>query len=241
MQFRTKKDDFEYNDNIILWQEAINDKISKTREQKTQFYTFYDNQSIIGVSLIEEDFELLLSQLAHKEWYLPFLDKMTGHRKAEWLSVRVLLKELLNEEKEIRYFPSGKPYLADNSYHISISHTKEYVAVILNKEKEVAIDIEKISPRVENISSRFMNEDEVTALSKENRLIHLVIHWSAKESMFKILNEENVEFKTQLHLSSFEPLMRKWDSFSAHETRSPKQNIFTINYYVHEDYVLTYI
>jgi phosphopantetheinyl transferase len=166
---------------------------------------------------------------------------MTEYRRLEWLSVRVLLKELAGEEKEILYHSSGKPYLADNSFHISISHTKGYVAVSLNREKETAIDIEKIAPRVENIRSRFMSEKEEKALSENQELIHLLLHWSAKETLFKILNERNVEFKSQLHIQSFEPLLYEWGSFQAYETRTGQQNTFTIDYYVHEDYVLTCI
>jgi phosphopantetheinyl transferase len=207
------------------------------------------NESQIGIAPIVEDSESLLSQLDNKNWYMPFIEKMPEHRKREWLSVRVLLKELLREEKEILYLPSGKPYLADHSWHISISHTKcrdkslirGYVAVILNKDEEVAIDIEKISPRIENIRSRFVNEEEERALSKTNELVHLLLHWSAKESLFKRLGVENVDFKTQLHIVPFDPIIGEWSSFSANETRTKKRNIFTVIYFVAEDYVLTCI
>lgn len=241
MEYRTRRDEFDYNDNIILWSDAVNDKIKRTREMKTQVYTFYKNRAVVGISPISEDSESLLSQLSHKEWYLPFLEKMAEHRKQEWLSARLLLKELIGEEKEIRYQPSGKPYLTDHSFHISISHTKGYVAVSINKEEETAIDIEKIASRIENVRTRFMSEKEEEALSKNNEQIHLLLHWSAKESMFKILNEANVAFKSQLHIQPFEPLICEWGNFSAYETCTEKQNIFTVNYYVHENYVLTYI
>jgi phosphopantetheinyl transferase len=208
---------------------------------KSQVYTFCKGPNIVGVDSILKDSGLLLTQLTHKEWYLPFLEKMSEHRKREWLSVRVLLKELLGEEKEILYQASGKPYLADNSYRISISHTQGYVAVILNKGKEVAIDIEKISPRVEKIRTRFVNEKEEEVLSKTNEQIHLLIYWSAKESMYKILGKKNVEFKLHLHIQPFEPCIGEWSSFTAYEMQTKEQNMFAINYYVHEDYVLTYI
>jgi phosphopantetheinyl transferase len=197
--------------------------------------------NIIGIASIQEDSESLLARLTHKEWYLPFIEKMAENRKCEWLAVRVLLKDLLKEEKKILYHPSGKPYLSDNSYHISISHTKGYAAVILNKKKEVAIDIEKIAPRIENIRSRFVNEKEEKALSKENERIHLLLYWSAKESIFKILDNENIDFKSQLHTCPFDPVVNEWADFKAYETRTGKQNEYTVQYFVHEDYVLTYI
>jgi phosphopantetheinyl transferase len=217
-------------------------------EYKFKKDIFQMGRSIIGVAAIRDDSESLLALLENKNLYLPAIEKMTEFRKQEWLSVRVLLKEMLGEEIEILYLSSGKPYLADHSLHIGISHTKcrgddkplGYVALILNKDEEVAIDIEQISPRVEKIQSRFTSEAEEKSLSKANKLKHLLLHWSAKESIFKILNISNVSFKNQLHIAPFEPVCGRWSSFTAHETCTENQNAFTINYYIHEDYVLTF-
>ena len=230
-----------YEDNVILWYDAITDKMQKNRELKSIAQTFYQNQSNLAVVPLQEDSESLLSRLSFKERYLPVIERMTEKRKQEWLSIRVLLKELLGEEKEILYNSFGKPYLSDNSFHISISHTKGYAALIINKENEVAIDIEKIAPRVENIRKRFVNEEEEKALSQSNEIIHLLLYWSAKESLFKRLGVENVDFKMHLHIQPFEPILEEWSDFEAYETRTKYQNCFKIKYFVHEDYVLTYI
>jgi 4'-phosphopantetheinyl transferase EntD len=199
------------------------------------------NQSTIGIIPIQYDAETLLLQLAHKEWYLPFIENMTEKRKCEWLSVRVLLKKLLGTEKEIRYNPLGKPYLSDHSSHIGISHTKGYAALIVDKKKEVAIDIETISPRIDRIRSRFLNGEEEIAISKVNERIHLLLHWTAKETIFKLLNTKKVDFKSHLHIYPFEPLINEWSNFESSETRTGKQNKYTVNYFVNENYVLTYI
>jgi 4'-phosphopantetheinyl transferase EntD len=195
----------------------------------------------IGIASIAGTSNELLALLEHKTQYIPALRKMSEHRKREWLSVRTLLKRLLGEEKEIAYTDFGKPYLADNSCHISISHTKDFVAVIWGKEKEVAIDIERISSRVENIRSRFMSEPEESNLSKENPVIHLLLHWSAKESLFKLLPENDIEFKSQLHIRPFEPVMNEWSVFTAYETRTEKRQSYTVCYIVTKEYVLTAI
>ena len=68
---------------------------------------------------------------------------VSERRKMEWTSVRVLLYSMLREDKEIAYSSEGKPYLADHSFFISISHTKGYVAVILGSQAPVGIDIEQ--------------------------------------------------------------------------------------------------
>jgi Phosphopantetheinyl transferase len=198
---------------------------------------FHKDGSLIGVTLVENDSNTLLSYLEKKDLYQTDLGKMAEVRKKEWLAVRVLLKEILNEEKIIRYLPSGKPYLEDGSFNISISHTKGYAAIILDKQNKVAIDIEQISPRVNTIRSRFMNEVEEKNLSKERELIHLLLHWSAKESLYKFLDDEKIEFKTQLIIKAFEPKINEWSEFSA----IAKGLNYTTHYYVNDDYVLTYL
>ena len=248
MEFRRRNDPLDltetsmvYEDNVILWYDAISNKIQKNRELKTIAQSFYHNQSMLAIVPLQEDSESLLSRLAFKDKYLPTIERMTENRKREWLTIRVLLKELSGEEKEILYNPLGKPYLSDNSFHISISHTKGYAALILNKENEVAIDIERISSKVENIRKRFVNEEEEKSLSQLNERIHLVLYWSAKESLFKRLGMENVDFKTHLHIQAFEPVLGEWCEFEAYETKTAYQNCYKIKYFVHEDYVLTYI
>ena len=248
MEFRRRNDPLDlsetsmvYEDNVVLWFDAITDKIQKNRELKSITYTFYQNQNTIVVVPLKEDSETLLSRLSFKERYLPTIERMTEKRKREWLAIRVLLKELLGEEKEILYNSVGKPYLSDNSFHISISHTKGYAALIINKEKEVAIDIEKISSKVENIRKKFMNNEEEKAISQSNEVIHLLLHWSAKESIYKLLGINNLDFKTDIHIQPFEPIPEEWSEFEAFETKTKNQNCFQIKYFVHKDYVLTYI
>jgi len=248
MEFRNRKDPLDlsdtamvYEDNVILWYDAINSKIQKNRELKSIAQTFYQNQNILAVVPLQEDSESLLSRLSDKEKYLPVIERMIENRKREWLTIRVLLKELIGEEKEILYNSIGKPYLSDNSFYISISHTKGYAALILNRENKVAIDIERITPKVENIRKRFVNDEEENALSQLNERIHLLLYWSAKESLFKWLGLEDVNFKTDFHISPFEPVLGEWSGFEAYETRTEQRNCFKIKYYVHEDYVLTYI
>ena len=194
------------------------------------------DDSIIAVMPIKEDLNTLLSYLDKKDWYRPVLIKMAEKRRREWLAVRVLLKELVSEEKMIEYLPSGKPFLNDGSWNISISHTKGYAAIILDKRNKVAIDIEHISPRINKIRNRFMNEREERNLSKENELIHLLLHWSAKESLYKLLDDEKIEFQAQLLIDPFEPRINEWSEFTA----TAKGRKYTIHYYVNEDYVLTH-
>ena len=198
------------------------------------------NDSIIAINPIRFSSKNLLNLLGNKDWYTTSIqEKKSETRKQEWLSIRLLLKEILGEEKEIVYRESGKPVLKDQSYNLSISHTKGYIAIILNKKKSVGIDIERISNRVYNIRSRFLNEKEEINISTQNELTHLLLHWSAKETLFKVLDENEVDFKTQLHIHPFEPIINKWAQFTASETKTEKEETFVIDYLVTKEYVVT--
>jgi phosphopantetheinyl transferase len=211
------------------------------RKFEFQSYAFHKNRISIGIAPLKNDSESLLAQLENKDLYLPFIERMPENRKREWLSVRILLKEMSGEEKQILYSESGKPYLVDRSFYISISHTKGYATIILDREKPTAIDIEQISPRIEKVENRFINEIEEKNLSSQNRIIHLLLHWSAKESMFKILDTTNIQFKTQLHIHPFEPVINEWSEFTALKTGTQSNRSFHVGYFVHNDYVLTYL
>ncbi|MDR3062007.1 MAG: 4'-phosphopantetheinyl transferase superfamily protein [Dysgonamonadaceae bacterium] len=203
--------------------------------QKTYPDTIWGVRNIAGTP------EELLSELEKKELYRPVLRQMKlEKRKMEWLSVRLLLKELLGEEKEVEYDNAGKPFLKDRSFHIGISHTAGYVAVILNPNRPVGIDIEQVAEQVVRLRKRFLSEKEQRHISKEKELIHLLLHWSAKETMFKALGEEEVIFKEQLHINPFDPQIGILSTFSSFESRTGRKTEFLIRYVVNPEYVLTF-
>ncbi|MDR3704941.1 MAG: 4'-phosphopantetheinyl transferase superfamily protein [Paludibacteraceae bacterium] len=159
-------------------------------------------------------------------------------RKLEFLSVRRLLKELCREEKQIAYTETGRPYLADNSYYISISHTKGYVAVLLHPAKEVGMDIEQRGERAFRLKERFMHTDEIASLQPGEEALHATLYWSAKESLFKVMGVEEVDFIHHLHIHPFQ--LTQAGSFTADETRTDLCEKFTIQYQVFPHFVLTW-
>lgn len=189
---------------------------------------------IWGIWEITETTDELLSSLNHTG----FAQNITSEKRlTEQAAVRVLLKILAKEEKIIEYTEEGKPYLSDRSYNISISHTKGYAAVILSAEARVGIDIEYISDKVKRVRSRFISKDEY--IDENNDLIHLLLHWSAKETMYKAIGCTGVDFIQHLKIDKFE--ISESGHFSAHEKFTVNRLSFNIQYFVEEDYVLTLI
>ena len=146
------------------------------------------------------------------------------------------LKELLGEEARVDYHSTGAPFLACVPLYISISHTKDYVAVILDK-RPTGIDIEYRSDRILKIRSRFMNPEEEAGIDLEHEVEHLLIHWCAKETLFKIIGQEGVDFQKHLHVNPFPYLSS--GTFKGRETRTEACREYELAYQVTPDYVLT--
>ena len=190
-----------------------------------------------GVWKMEESSDELLGMLEHKADYSSFWERVSAEkRRQERFASRVLLKELLGEEVRVDYHSTGAPFLACVPLYISISHTKDYVAVILDK-RPTGIDIEYRSDRILKIRSRFMNPEEEAGIDKEHETEHLLLHWCAKETLFKMIGQEEVDFLHHLHVRPF-PYAEE-GSFTVYETRTEEGAVYRLDYLVTPDFVLT--
>lgn len=193
---------------------------------------------LLGIWQMDEKIEVLQEMLHDTTYYEEACSRFTSeHRRCEWLSVRVLLHELLGRHEQIAYLPSGRPYLPDSSWHISISHTKGYVAVLLGKSM-VGLDIEQYGERVQRVAHKFMRSDEEANLYKGGTTWSLLLHWSAKEVMFKCLNASEVDFRTHLFIHPFQ--LKEAGSFTAQEMKTACHCLYCIRYQIFPDFVLTW-
>lgn len=202
------------------------------------YRTYREGELLLGIWKSEETTEQLLASLGRLSRYGDALAKFSESRRHEWLAVRVLLKTLCGEEKEIGYYPSGRPYLKDGSAYISISHTRGYVAVALHPLREVGMDIEQYGTRVKKVASRFIRADEEPAFGGGDEIYGLLLHWSAKETLFKLIDTEEVDLLRHLHVIPFVPAEE--GTFEAREYRTAQQGCYRIHYLTHPHFVLTW-
>lgn len=127
-------------------------------------------------------------------------------RQREWLATRALLQRMLDEPFEIRHLTDGKPVLQNTPYHISISHSSEYAAVLLHEEMQPGLDIENVSRSIDKVAPRFLSADELqNCLTNDGYSnIKLFMHWCAKEAIFKMIPHQGIEFSTQIQIPAFE-------------------------------------
>lgn len=200
---------------------------------------YIENDGLLGIWKISESNAGLIHLLPEnqREEAKKYISTLKSNRRIqEWLTTRTLLFALIGEEKMIVNDDDGRPFLEDNSYHISISHTKNYVAVLLHKRLIVGVDIETISERVNKIAGKFVSEKEFIDMSQTT--IHRLLHWSAKETMFKMLDGGGIDFKKHLFIEPFTP--QSQGIIRGMETKTALRNDYAIHYEVHADFVLTW-
>jgi 4'-phosphopantetheinyl transferase len=165
-----------------------------------------DDQTILGVWKIEEDEAELLAGLQLKQNELDFLDTLNnGKRLLHWLSTRLLLRKMLNTSDYIdcRMDEHGKPYLVNSAYHISLSHSYDYAAVMIGKDRSVGVDIELIKPKIHRIQHKFLSPPELAQKGIKDNTQALYVCWCVKEAVFKWYGKKGLEFRKHIHIQPF--------------------------------------
>ncbi|MDR0835810.1 MAG: 4'-phosphopantetheinyl transferase superfamily protein [Tannerella sp.] len=197
-----------------------------------------------GIWKITETFPELpnLFSSDKKESRAYIINMKSEARKTEYLAVRLLLNHLLEKNVEILHHTDGSPYLIDNEYYISISHTKGYAAIILSKAAYPGIDIEYRSERAFLLKERFLGEEELNLISREKTISPAdmaTLFWCAKETAFKSLKYRDVDFVKHLHVLSC--LMdENAGTLVMEETKTEKKQSFAIDFEITDDYIITW-
>ncbi len=191
----------------------------------------------VGIWKISESFEELLGLVNPDATFVAEIQNLRSEkRKIEKLATCTLMREFGLDYSQLTYLPSGKPKLIGSRFHISISHTAGYVSIALS-ETAIGIDIQSIDTRVENLRSRFVANDEF--IDPDLEITHLMLHWSAKEAMFKWIDKEEVMFTKHLHVKPFSPLDK--GSFQVIETRTDLKMAGTAYYEVEDHFVFVLV
>lgn len=116
------------------------------------------------------------------------------------ISAGILLQHILKDNIELYYDEMGKPHLKNHKGFISISNTKEFVAVIYHPGYPVGIDIEYPSERIVKIAPKFLNLQEQNWINNSQIPLHnnCFIVWCVKESLFKMIGGGGIDFKDHI-------------------------------------------
>lgn len=160
-----------------------------------------ETQIYISEVVQNEDLLLQLYQLSENEKLT--LEKYHNNRhRLQWLSYRLLLKNVLQEDFIIDYQPNGKPILRHPKKNISISHSFDYVAVALSNHA-IGIDIEKQSSRILNLKTKIANEKEQQKWDMQDyRILHII--WGVKEAIYKKMDHPIKNYLTEITVTNID-------------------------------------
>lgn len=158
-------------------------------------------------------------------------------RKTEWLATRVLLKQLIGDSFSITYTDSGKPVLNHPVYHhISITHSREFVAVFIHQDKEIGIDIESQNRNYAPILKKYLSEAELCHTNEDISVPCL--YWCAKEALFKMVEEQGIDFKKQFEILSIDPARQ---ALFARYVSSGQERTYLLNFIHLNDHYMVWV
>ena len=167
--------------------------------------TIYSLHPISGVNLhlwqLTESLEDLCALLRDGSLVLdePYVSFKSEKRKKEWVAVRVLLGQVVQQPLSICYKSNGKPYLSPFMAEFSVSHTKDVVGIVMS-DLPVGLDVEQKGPRPLKLISQFVHADDYQPVNVSFAELMAAYMWSAKESVYKLLGIPGIELLSDIRL-----------------------------------------
>ena len=156
------------------------------------------------------------------------------------LAVRALLDAMFEEKVYLSHHDNGKPYIENNATNISITHTDNYVAVILNDQDDPGIDCESLDRDFSAVEKKALSEEEIEDLDDERRNEQLAIYWCAKEAVYKKISQYGIDFADQIEIDSFRPKGEgELEATFIHKDGYEEE--FELNYMTFDRHVLVWI
>ncbi|MBP7497933.1 MAG: 4'-phosphopantetheinyl transferase superfamily protein [Bacteroidales bacterium] len=193
----------------------------------------------LGLWHITENTDFFLSKLklSSTEQQI-FINFSNNQRQKQWLSYRLAIEEILNSDKHINvYYKKDKPLI--KNYNISVSHSFEYSSVIISKNHQAGLDIEKISPRILKVKQRFLNDKEIIQNYENNYIDKLYVYWCAKEAIYKLYNDKSLIFKDNIIIEDFQ--FTPQGSCNAAILNKNINEKLVINFEKFNDYIIGYV
>ena len=105
----------------------------------------------------------------------------------------------------------------------------------------VGSDIEKVRDTDIRVKDKFLTQEEQKVIENNPEKIKeaRIICWSAKETMFKIMEEEEVDFCDHLRIYPFY-IKNNIDKIFNREFKTIQNKEFKIHFLIENDFVLTY-
>jgi phosphopantetheinyl transferase len=165
-----------------------------------------ENQ-ILAIWEITETHAELLIRLKHN-YHEAHKEKRAQQANAlHWLASRCLIQEIFPHQTLAltkNEFNQPSLWVNEEPWFISITHSANMAGILVSKSEAIGIDLEKIDTRINRVCKKFMNEAEMTFAGQENQITEKTLIWSAKETLFKLYGQKELDFKLHLLIEPFQ-------------------------------------
>ncbi len=193
------------------------------------------NSPKISVSSLSNQLQMAKLNLADFAEYYNLTDKRSIEKQAAAYVVRYVLKD---DDIEILYKESGKPYLLSH-ISISISHSYDWLVVLFSfNGNDVGIDIEKVRDKILNIKDKFLSKKELADL-QDAPTEKYITYWCAKEAIYKALDIAGLNFAEQIFIENYS-YSHKGGKINALVYDLNLEKKHTLHYQVLDNYILVY-
>lgn len=188
----------------------------KTNEKLPELESKLQNNCLLGVDY---------SRITHEN---KKIDYLASRCALDWV-----LEKMLITQSEIIKDTNGKPFLKNSNAQLSISHSNEYCVAIVHQSRNVGIDIQILSHKIKNVSTKFLTPSEIEIVG--DQLLDLCKVWCAKEAMYKLVGKKGLSLKNDFNLIAIENVVQM--AFQ----HDYKNNIYTFHNYAFDGYVMVYV
>ena len=124
------------------------------------------------------------------------------HKRLQHFAGRFLLKELYPDFPLalIKIADTRKPFLEDEAYHFSISHCRDYAAVLISKQHRAGVDIEMVNEKIDRIIPKFLTAEECFLFTEGGLTKTATLFWSVKETVYKWQGSGATDFKKHIRI-----------------------------------------
>lgn len=174
----------------------------------------------------------------HLDTYSEELKALTNvitspRRKREVIMAHIMVKKLISPHATICHTPHGAPFIKDFDGFISISHSSTHIALAINHNHPIGIDLENWREQLLKVKSRFLSEKEAAIYTSPMQLLQA---WTAKEAIYKIAQSPGISLADDISLPSHATASNLatvktpngTSSFSIHHIESTSEQCLTL-------------
>ena len=153
---------------------------------------------------LEEEAPQLLALCSEAGIDVEDLEALPVKRQREKAAERLLLARAFGNPVSLSYTEQGAPYIEHSDVNISITHTRQLVALALNDERVIGIDAEQMDrSQVLKVRDKFLNVAEQQFIAPDDLAAH-VIAWTAKEAVIKAERNSAIDWTDGISLEPFD-------------------------------------